>query len=177
MNPRIRSAFSLLELLVVMGIIAILATLAISAMGGISAGRNLATGGNLLLDQLSLARQTALTRNARVRWQIFSVADERNGDPAAVRRMQLEYFDPSARTWKMLGRRETLPITIIADPDRSTLLKNGATSGTVTFLANGRTGLDPNAIHSLTLFDGRSASNFITIQLDPISGRCRTFQP
>lgn len=174
-----QSAFSLVELLVVLAVIALLATLTLSAVSGIQAGRTLSQGSSLIVDQFSLARQSALAKNARVRWQIRSVPDERNGDPAAFRRIALDFFDPVARAWKPLNRFVTFPVTIKADPTRSTLLTNAApgATNTVTFLANGRTTLNPNAIYSLTLSDGKNTDNFITVQLDPISGHCRIFQP
>jgi len=174
-----RTAFSLIELLVVMAIMGILSALTFTAISGISSGRNLQMGGNMVLDQISLARQSALSKNARVRWQIISVRDGRNEDAAAFRRMQLEVFDPIARAWNPLTRSVTLPLRVVADPARSTLLTNSASgaTNTVMFLASGRTGLNPNGVYSLTLFDERKTNNFLTVQLDPISGRCRTFQP
>jgi len=174
-----RAAFSLIEFLTVVAVIGILASLAVSSVGGIMSGRNLARAGDQVLDQFSLARQSALSKNARVRWLITSVADGRNGDPAAFRRMQLEIFDPAMREWKPLGRSVTFPLAVTADPARSSLLTNSASgaTNTVTFLANGRTALNPNDIYALTLADAKTTNNFITIQLYPISGRCRTFQP
>jgi len=174
-----RSAFSLIELLVVVAVIGILAALSLPAFNRIRAGKNLTTGSNMVLDQFAIARQTALSKNARVRWQLISVADPRNGDPAGFRRIRLEIFDPAARQWKQDGRQIVLPLSITADPARSTIVTNQAEGATndIVFLAGGRTGLDPNAVYSLTLHDGKNTNNYITVQLDPVSGRCRTFQP
>jgi hypothetical protein len=135
----------------------------------------------MVLDQFALARQSALSKNARVRLTITSVRDIRNDDPSAFRKMQSEIFDPVGRSWKPLGRAITFPMTIVADPGKSTLLTNtdtkeGATN-TVTFLSGGRADLNPNDVFSLTISSGINTNNFITIQLDPVSGRCRTFQP
>ena len=177
--PR-NAAFSLIELLAVMAVIGMLATLSLVAMNGIREGRDLNQASSLVLDQLSLARQSALSKNARVRWLIISAPDSRNGDPAAFRRTQLELFSPAARAWQPLGRAITFPTAILADPKNSTnILTNSAAGATnaVTFLANGRPDLNPNNVFSLTLSGARNTNNFITIQLDPVSGRCRTFQP
>lgn len=174
-----RTAFSLIELLVVIAILGILSVMTITAMSGVTSGRNLQMACNMVLDQISLARQSALSKNARVRLQIISIADGRNNDPPAFRRMQLEIFDPTSRAWNTLTRSVTLPIRVVADPGRSTLLTNSASGATnaVMFLASGRTRLNPNDVYSLTLFDARNTNNYITVQLDPVSGRCRTFQP
>ena len=171
--------FSLIELLVVMAVIGILAALSLPAFNRIRAGKNLTTGSNMVLDQFAIARQTALSKNARVRWQLISVADPRNGDPAGFRRIRLEIFDPAARQWKQDGRQIVLPVSITADPARSTIVTNQAAGATndIVFLAGGRTGLDLNAVYSLTLHDEKNTNNYITVQLDPVSGRCRTFQP
>jgi len=171
--------FSLIELLVVVAVIAIMAALSLPAFNAIRSGKNLSTGSDMVLDQFSIARQTALSKNARVRWQIISETDSRNGDPAGFRRIRLEIFDPAARAWKQHGRPTLLPLSITADPSRSTIVTNQSVGATneVVFLSSGRTSLDPNAIHSLTLHEGKGTNNFITLQLDPVSGRCRTFQP
>jgi len=179
MTGRPRFAFSLVELLVVMAIIGILTAVTFTAVNGVRSGRNLSTASDMVLDHFMLARQNALTKNARVRWQIVSVPDDRNGDASAFRRLQLEIFDAAARQWKPLRRPASLPLTIFADPARSTLLTNNAAGATnaVVFLSSGRTWLNPNGNYTLTLCDDKNTNNFITLQLDPLSGRCRTFQP
>jgi prepilin-type N-terminal cleavage/methylation domain-containing protein len=174
------SAFSLIELLTVVAIIGILAALTIPAASSILAGRNLTTGANMLVDQLVSARQAASAKNARIRWHIISTNDPRNGDSAGFRRMQAEIFDPVGRQWSPSGRAVVLPLTITADPLRSTLLTNQAANATnsIEFLPGGRTAVpNPSGIYSITLHNGRNTNNFVTIQIDPVSGRCRTFQP
>lgn len=180
MHP-FNKGFTLIELLVVVALMAVLLSLSAIGFQGIRSGQNLKQGGTMVLNQLSLARQSAVSKNARVRWMVYSTKDDRTGDPEAFRKMQLEIFDPSAREWKKHTRAIVLPAAVALDPARSPILTNVSpgSSNSITFLPSGRTELDPNRKpdHSLTLADLRNTNNFITIQLDPVSGRCRTFQP
>jgi uncharacterized protein (TIGR02596 family) len=191
----LRAAFSLIELLLVMSIIALLASASILAVQGITSGRNITLAGSMVLDQMSLAQQTALTKNTRVRWQIVEVPDNRTGEDESYRLIRLQIFEPSNRTWRTLNQ-QLLPISISADARQnfyfSTLLKDAhqiddltydgqrgasAAASSIVFLPNGRTSLNPSAIYSLTLHNPRKTNDFITIQVNPVSGRTRTFRP
>jgi uncharacterized protein (TIGR02596 family) len=184
--------FSLIELLVVVVIVMILAAVGTVAMQGVSAARNLTTAGSMVLDQISLAQQTALTRNTRSRWQIIEVPDLRTGEEKAWRLMRVQVFDPTNRAWQTVDRK-LLPVSVNVDPstNASTLLANpqpvddltyggeqgvSALASSIVFRPDGRTSLNPNSICSLTLRNPRKANDFITVQIDPISGRTRTFR-
>lgn len=190
-------AFSLIELLAVIAIIALLVVGSGLAVREVMAGRNVENAAGMVVDDIALAQQTALSKNVRVRWQIIEVADRRTGDDPAFRFLRLQIFDPIARVWTTIGR-QLLPISISADtnspPPASTLLSANAVqtindlaydgltqqtakAASVVFRPDGRTSLDPNAIHSLTLRDPKRTNNFLTIQIDPVSGRTRTFHP
>lgn len=186
--------FSLIELMVVMAIVALLASLTVVAFQGIGASRKITTAGNMIVDQFMLARQTALTKNAKVRWQLVKVPDSRSGEAEAFRLIRLQLFNPRARSWESVGQAALLPVAITADPARSTLLQAGsiqnisdltydgqternAQASSVLFLENGRTSLNPNGVFTVTLHDSKSTNDFITVQIDPVSGRTRTYRP
>ncbi len=66
-----RRAFSLLELLVVMAIIAIIAALTLPAFNNLGRAQSLSSAGSNLLDQFALARQTAVAQNRVVEVRFY----------------------------------------------------------------------------------------------------------
>lgn len=189
-----RRGFSLTELLVVMAVMAVLLSLGTLVIRGIAASQNLGMAAGMIVDQLSLAQQYALTKNVQVRWQIFKVEDPRNKDPEAFRLMRTQFFDTKNRKWETLGKTPLLPIAVIGDPADSTLLQTSSlkafndvvfqsqggltkSGATIIFQPNGRTTLNPNDPHSLTLRNIRSPDDFITVKISPVTGRTRIFRP
>ncbi len=180
--------FSMIELLTVIVIISILAALGAVGFQSIVSGRNIAMAGNMIIDQIALAQQTATAKNARVRWQIISVADNRNGDPEAFRLTRLQMFFPKTRAWQDIGSLKLLPPAVLVVSNESTLLTTNrifptqlpsglsAQASSIVFFGNGLSDLNPNEPSSLTLRDLKNSNNFLTLQIDPVSGRLRTFQ-
>lgn len=70
-----RAAFTLVELLVVILIIAIIARFAVPAVTGILRGSAITQSSQMLTDQFSLARQQALSRNRAIEMRIYQFAD------------------------------------------------------------------------------------------------------
>ncbi len=70
-----RNAFSLVELLIVVLIIGIVAGFAIPAIQGMLRGTQLSQASNMLVDSMSLARQTALSKNRIIEVRIYRFAD------------------------------------------------------------------------------------------------------
>ena len=73
--PARRSAFSLIELVVVIAIIAIIATFTVPAASTILRGSAITQASQTLTDQISLARQMALSRNRAVEVRFYQYAD------------------------------------------------------------------------------------------------------
>jgi prepilin-type N-terminal cleavage/methylation domain-containing protein len=171
--------FSLIELLVVLVVFGILAMLALPALNSLRAGQEMTHAGALVADQIMLARQLAVSRKTHVSWNLVSIIDTRNNDPAAFRQAHLEIFDAPSRTWRRHRNAELLPTRIIADPGRSPILTNisaGATNRII-FLPSGRMQLPSGTNRHLTLRDLRNTNNIVVLQFDAVTGRVRTYRP
>ena len=70
-----RSAFSLVELLVVVAVIAIVVGFAVPAANNLLRGSQLTQGAQTMGDQLAFARQTALSRNRQIEVRFYRYAD------------------------------------------------------------------------------------------------------
>jgi uncharacterized protein (TIGR02596 family) len=73
--PFSRRAFSLMELVVVIAIIAIIAAFTVPQAGQILKGSTLTQGSTILVDQMRLAREFALTKNSKVEVRFYQFAD------------------------------------------------------------------------------------------------------
>ncbi len=97
MNPptlssRRERAFSLVELLVVLAIIAIVSSLALPVVGGAMRAYQLDSTGQLVVNQLNLARQTALSRGHAVQVRFYLLPDFNlapSASPTVYRGMQV----------------------------------------------------------------------------------------
>ncbi len=185
-------AFSLLELLVVMTIVAVLLALSFPAMQSVMGSRNLGDAGGIIVSQLQAARQAAITRNAPVQWQILKIPDARSGDPEAFRVTRSLIMQPGGREWKPFGRPEWLPRATWVDeePARSPMLgvqtnasnlppglgSSNAVAAWVIFDGAGRASVDITG-NWLTLVGRSNTNDFVTVQIEPVSGRVRTYRP
>ncbi len=190
-----RRGFSLIELLVVMGIIILIASLVAPSFSSIVLGTNLSRAGQVVGDEMILARQEAVTKNRDVTVRFYKWDDL---GTSAWRGMQIvtdEQVDGVSKV-RPLARMKALPQGVVFDPALSPLLDLGAvpvsgetsTPDKVTetasfrFRANGST--DPKFDVSesyVTLKSENDPSNppdnYYTLVVNPVTGKITTYRP
>lgn len=192
-----KNAFSLLELLVVMAIIALMAAFAMPAITSMMAGSNLNRGGQLFADEFSFARQTALTKNRSVEVRFIQIPDSLG--VLKYRAVQLWLADEAGNR-APLGKLKILPDGIVPVESLSPLIFGGGAmvSGEVDlagrgshsfkafhFRPSGGTDIPSNGLATapgyLTLKNETAQesppANFYTIQINPITGKATIFRP
>jgi uncharacterized protein (TIGR02596 family) len=123
-NCRRNAAFSLVELLVVMAIIALMVTLGLPALVGVFKGSALNQGGQLIQDQLTYYRQFALANNCPVEVRIYKYIDPNiPGDIGQYRAIQgfsmTQASGSLTFTKTALDRAMRLPSPVIIDSGRT----------------------------------------------------------
>lgn len=211
--PRAR-AFSLIELLVVVAIMATMMVLGAAAFSKIARNSNLTSGSNRLIDQLNLARQTAMVMNCPVEFRLYQLPPEGSAataQPSVYRAFQSFTVPSDGTSTNAVGKPVFLPQSVYmsANGTVSSLLtvKNPPTSfaGTAAavpvgpyapssynyisfhFKPDGSTDLASIpatpwyvslAVANDPTQSGSSLpANFVTVQLDPLTGRVRYFRP
>lgn len=202
--PR-RDGFSLLELIVAISIIVLVMVMLVPAFGTLGRAAHLTTATATILDELNLARQTALTRNRVVEVRFYCLPDQ--VDPAkAYRAIRSFISDESGDHLAPQGAVRALPVGVVVldDVKFSTLLSEttrprkpteveelrdapATPYKSIRFRPTGGVELSAYANNDnwfLSIKNERDASypdrpadNFATIQLDPITGRARQLRP
>lgn len=189
---RKRAAFSLVELMVVIAIMLLLAAFTVPAFNSLTMGSNLNRAGQLVADQISSARQTAVTRNRETQVWFYESAGGMN---PGWRGMQVWRVDQTASgvTNVPASRVFLFPEGVGIEPLESPLLTADASiSGSFTlpslgtvnyagfrFRASGGTDVSVNATNNyVTLRQAWGAgSNYYTVQVNPITGKASVFRP
>lgn len=189
-RPRAAAAFSLLELLVVIALLGLLAVLAAPAMNAIGGGGVVTREGQLLNDQITLARQMAVSRNRETELRLIEYSGS-GGDHWAI-----QIWDPAAA--KPLNRLTRLADNAVINPSSSLspllghLESSNAVFGplgnsprsyrAIRFRPNGRIkGNFPVREDYLTVQLRRESPdqpvNYFTLQIQSLTGRISVYRP
>lgn len=163
-----KSAFSLVELLVTIGVLAVLMSASLPALLNNRRSSELTQAGNLVADAVSLARQTALSKNTFVTIVVTKAA------PPARQAVGLLEYDGTTEQWKQMGGWIRLPASASVT-DMNQALGNSKADGIARLdrlRLEGRT-LAPTDYSTLLFYpDGRMENG--TAQTRQLSARYST---
>ena len=198
------SAFSLIELLVVMAIVVILMAAAVPALNSVLEGGRLTQATTLIVNQFTLAKQNATAENKNITLRVI-----RKDTSSPYDRIQLVRLDSAGNATPML-RVATLPTqtAIASDPSLSTIMgiaesaaaptKDPSIPGLetsyryvqFTFRPRGSLERPPGSpelniannwfatvVFARHASDSSPPANFATIQIDPVNGGVQVYRP
>lgn len=203
----LRRAFTLIEMLLVITIVAVLMTLAIPVTNSVLKSNQITTATQMVVDQLTLARQTALANNrvVEVRFYEFENAESVSDGPS-IGAIQTLIFDETNTTSKPLGEITYIPdgATLSKEATLSTVLDSSRerkdwpendpqlslprSIGTnyktysLRFRPDGSTDLGGSTTGwFITIHSSNDARtpppNYATVQIDPFNGALRLYRP
>jgi len=130
MNTKIRllnaRAFSLVELLVVISVIAIIAGFAVPAVTTMIRGSSLTQGSQNIADQIVLARQLALSRNRSVEVRFYKFADPES--PGENPKDPQTGFFRACQTFEILDNGGALPVGALTRLPAGVVMNEGKLS-------------------------------------------------
>lgn len=188
-------AFSLVEMLVVIALIIILMVFVAPALNSIVGGTNLNRAGQLIGDQLSFAKQEAVTKNREMQVLFFHLT---NGATAGWRGIRVFRIEQTTNGSTMIPatRLSVMPEGILINTNLSPLLEADPTLGGTTNLpgygnvpfagiryrANGLPGSTVGDANNFVTLNSANVTNnppknYYTIQINPITGKVIVFRP
>lgn len=200
-RPSSSAAFTLIELLLVVLVLAIILAVSAPAVDGALRSSRLTAAGDEVRNYLSAAQQTAVSQSVEVEVRIFRQLDPYAGDTSPRSRLLRTYalrpVNGGDAEYKPVGSPLRLgdSLAFSTVPKFSSLLGRsfladreeaegvGASYVSFHFFPDGSTDLPPSQPWFLTLMEEKhvtstdTPSNFVTIQVLPSSGKLRTFRP
>ena len=201
------NAFSLVELLVVIALVALVSTFAMPAVGSLNRSNEITRAQQIIEQQLVSARGAAVTRNRRVEVRFYKFTGPGAiGNAQTFRAVQAFLIDENNKATPT-GRIAKLPDSVLlnevaanssllgladkvnwdATNDPQVSLPGVGTSYTAKafqFRPDGSTCLTATNMWFVTVhsaINGATAatppSNFATVQVDPVSGAVRSYRP
>ena len=129
-RPTGQRAFSLVELLTVLAIIAILSAILIPSLGPMMVSYNLNRAGEMTTDELTFARQTSLSKNADVEVRFYKLGSSANATDLQFRAFRAFLANAGTPSQAVaLDKISYLPAQIVI----STKTDSSATSPSTTF--------------------------------------------
>lgn len=199
-------AFSMIEMIVVVGIISILVTFAAPHISGILTATKLRNAADEVNSRLLEAQSLAVLFNTEAELRLYEVPDLI--DPTrrpTLRKLRLLTLQPpdvdavaenaGAGVFEVVGAATNLDQGVEINPDAeySSIIDLGFTEPkdedehgryvAVRYRSDGSAGLQTGKSWFLTLHErdahvnGKRLKNFITLQIEPATGRIRSFQP
>lgn len=197
-NSKSHGAFTLVELLIVVGIIGLLASLAMGGLNNVLRSTKLTTAAQLVADQMNVARQTATARNLPVEVRFYTLPDwdRTSGTPTYLRAMQVFLQDG---TTNPVSKPVYLPARIMIStntdsansPMLSAMVSSNVTLtgyGSVPYssftirangMLRGKTNFTTanNYLKLVQADQGPTQQNFAAVQINPITGKVMVLRP
>ncbi|MDB6006028.1 MAG: Verru Chthon cassette protein [Prosthecobacter sp.] len=197
------AAFSLVEILVVLGILAIIVTASVPYISGILTATRLRSAADTVYNRLLETQSLAMLFNTDAELRLYEVPDliDTQSRPL-LRKLRIFTLNPpqdetttsATDVFESVGTVTNLEegIEVSSDIKFSSIIDLGfQTPGkdsygryiALRFRPDGSAVLQPSKPWFLTLHEkdaqlhGPKLKNFVTVQIDPATGRLRTFQP
>jgi uncharacterized protein (TIGR02596 family) len=200
-----RRAFSMMELLVVIAIMTILAVVALPALKGTNSALQVTSSSQRFADALSLAGQSARTRNMPVSFCIYQLPDPTNVSQSIWRAYQCYYVNDDG-SYTPVNQVAYLPTGVIFNTSSSPLVTDPSVGTTITasgfikppstvtyssfqFNSDGSLGLSSSpgggtgpwfvtiqGEHDQIVANGLPA-NWAEVQIDPVIGTVKVTRP
>lgn len=202
------AAFTLIEMIVVVSIVAVLITFSAPYVTGVLNATRLRTAADTVYNRLLEAQSLALLFNTDTELRLYAVPDLIDAESRpTLRKLRVLTLQPpdvnadaaagaaTAGVFEPVGAITNLEqgVEVNPDPAFSSIIDLGFTEPAqddaygryvaLRFRSDGSVHLQPGKAWFLTLHEkdahlrGKKLSNFITIQIDPTTGRLRSFQP